>query len=99
MTPGMPDMPRSPRSTASGPGLDSSARPCLALRIAAGRGVDWVRVTAQTVVRRALGRPLGGAAGSPGDVTGPSCAATIHRPGNGTRPDLRGAVDERIVSD
>src|SRR6478735_930846 len=54
----MPDIPRSPRSTASGPGRDSSANPCFALRIAAGRGVDRVRVTAQTVVRRVPPRPV-----------------------------------------
>src|SRR6478735_1305637 len=58
MTPGMPDIPRSPRNTVSGPGRDNSASPCFALRIAAGRGVDRVRVTAQTVVRRARGRPV-----------------------------------------
>jgi hypothetical protein len=32
--------------------------PCFALRIAAGRGVDRVRVTAQTVVRGAARRPV-----------------------------------------
>ena len=57
MTPGMPTMPdrRAARWRA---GPERSSRPCFALRITAGRGVDRVRVTAETVVRRAGRRPV-----------------------------------------